>query len=244
MMRLIIKSQKQIYTFMASLNKSQSGFTLIEVIVSTLILGIILGIIFFSISTLNFTILSNKDYHSDQKTIMTTLSTIEQDLSSVFIRSIRDELGDFEPALLLTNDNFSQLSFTRSFHNSLLDETKLLRIWYTHNDGQFERRIWNVLDRVQDSSYQVHSFDSKIERIKILAAGVNGEWNEYWPIGSMSLVKNDEINDENRMINRESILQYQALSTRSNSHADVLPLAIKIIIEHSSLGTYERIILL
>ena len=244
MTRLIIKSQKQIYTFMTSLNKSQSGFTLIEVIVSTLILGIILGIIFFSISTLNFTILSNKDNHSDQKTIMTTLSTIEQDLSSVFIRSIRDELGDFEPALLLTNDNSSQLSFTRSFHNSLLDETKLLRIWYTHNDGQFERRIWNVLDRVQDSSYQVHSFDSKIERIKILAAGVNGEWNEYWPIGSMSLVKNDEINDENRMINRESILQYQALSTRSNSHAGALPLAIKIIIEHSSLGTYERIILL
>ena len=47
-----------------------------------------------------------------------------------------------------------------------------------------------------------------------------------------------------RMINRESILQYQALSTRSNSHADVLPLAIKIIIEHSNLGTYERIIVL
>ena len=200
MMRLIIKSQKQIYTFMASLNKSQSGFTLIEVIVSTLILGIILGIIFFSINTLNFTILSNKDNHSDQKTIMTTLSTIEQDLSSVFIRPVRDELGDFEPALLLTNDNFSQLSFTRSFHNSLLDETKLLRIWYTHNDGQFERRIWNVLDRVQNSSYQIHSFDPKIEQIKILATGVNGQWNEYWPIGTIRLTSDEEKNEQNRNI--------------------------------------------
>ena len=73
---------------------------------------------------------------------------------------------------------------------------------------------------------------------------MNGEWNEYWPIGSMSLVKNDEINNESISINRENILLYQALSTRSYSHADVLPLAIKIIIEHSSLGTYERIILL
>ena len=243
-MRLIIKSQKQIYTFMASLNKSQSGFTLIEVIVSALILGIILGIIFFSINTLNFTILSNKDNHTDQKTIITILSTIEHDLSSAFVRPIRDELGEFEPALLLTNDNYSELSFTRSLHNSLLDETKLIRIWYTHNNGQFERRIWNALDRVQNSSYQIHSFDPKIEQIKILATGVNGQWNEYWPIGTIRLTSDEEKNEQNRNINREDILRYQALSTKSNTHKDVLPVAIKIIIEHSSLGIYERIILL
>ena len=244
MMRLIIKSQKQIYTFMASLNKSQSGFTLIEVIVSALILGIILGIIFFSINTLNFTILSNKDNHTDQKTIITILSTIEHDLSSAFVRPIRDELGEFEPALLLTNDNYSELSFTRSLHNSLLDETKLIRVCYTHNDGQFERRIWNVLDRVQNSSYQIHSFDPKIEQIKIYAAGVNGQWNEYWPQGTIRLTSDEEKNEWNRNINREDILRYQALSTKSNIHKDVLPVAIKIIIEHSSLGIYERIILL
>ena len=244
MLRLLIKGLKQIYTFMASLNKSQSGFTLIEVIVSALILGIILGIIFFSINTLNFTILSNKDNHTDQKTIITILSTIEHDLSSAFVRPIRDELGEFEPALLLTNDNYSELSFTRSLHNSLLDETKLIRVWYTHNDGQFERRIWNVLDRVQNSSYQIHSFDPKIEQIKILATGVNGQWNEYWPIGTIRLTSDEEKNEQNRNINREDILRYQALSTKSNTHKDVLPVAIKIIIEHSSLGIYERIILL
>ena len=229
---------------MASLNKSQSGFTLIEVIVSALILGIILGIIFFSINTLNFTLLSNKDNHTDQKTIITILSTIEHDLSSAFVRPIRDELGEFEPALLLTNDNYSELSFTRSLHNSLQDETKLIRVWYTHNDGQFERRIWNVLDRVQNSSYQTHSFDPKIEQIKILATGVNGQWKEYWPIGTIRLTSDEEKNEQNRNINREDILRYQALSTKSNTHKIVLPVAIKIIIEHSSLGIYERIILL
>ena len=172
------------------------------------------------------------------------LSTIEHDLSSVFIRPIRDELGEFEPALLLTNDNYSQLSFTRSFHDSLLDETKLIRVWYTHDKGKFERRIWNVLDRVQNSSYQIHSFDPKIDQIKILAAGVNGQWNEYWPIETSSLTTNKGGNEQNRSISRDDILRYQALSTRSNTRKDVLPFAFKIIIKHSRLGIYERIIIL
>ena len=225
-------------------NKAQFGFTLIEVLVSTFIIGIILSIIFFSIDSLNYNVLSNKKVSENQKSIILTLSTIEQDLSSLIDRPVRDKLGEYEPSVLLTNNTQSELSFTRSFYDNDDKKTYLVRIQYTRNEGIYERRIWEVLDRVQDTNYETHFFDPEILRLKILAASLDGEWSEFWPISYDQILLSRAEGELNTNISRDDILRFQALSSKKVGSTSNLPIAFKIIIEHESLGEIERVLIL
>ena len=225
-------------------NKAQFGFTLIEVLVSTFIIGIILSIIFFSIDSLNYNVLSNKKVSENQKSILLTLSIIEQDLSSLIDRPVRDKLGEYEPSVLLTNNIQSELSFTRSFYDNDDKKTYLVRIQYTRNEGIYERRIWEVLDRVQDTNYETHFFDPEILRLKILAASLDGEWSEFWPISYDQILLSRAEGELNTNISRDDILRFQALSSKKVGSTSNLPIAFKIIIEHESLGEIERVLIL
>ena len=225
-------------------NKAQFGFTLIEVLVSTFIIGIILSIIFFSIDSLNYNVLSNKKVSENQKSILLTLSIIEQDLSSLIDRPVRDKLGEYEPSVLLTNNTQSELSFTRSFYDNDDKKTYLVRIQYTRNEGIYERRIWEVLDRVQDTNYETHFFDPEILRLKILAASLDGEWSEFWPISYDQILLSRAEGELNTNISRDDILRFQALSSKKVGSTSNLPIAFKIIIEHESLGEIERVLIL
>jgi len=225
-------------------NKAQFGFTLIEVLVSTFIIGIILSIIFFSIDSLNYNVLSNKKVSENQKSILLTLSIIEQDLSSLIDRPVRDKLGEYEPSVLLTNNTLSELSFTRSFYDNADKKTYLVRIQYTRNEGIYERRIWEVLDRVQDTNYETHFFDPEILRLKILAASLDGEWSEFWPINDDQILLSRAEGELDTNISRDDILHFQALSSKKVGSTSNLPIAFKIIIEHESLGEIERVLIL
>ena len=225
-------------------NKAQFGFTLIEVLVSTFIIGIILSIIFFSIDSLNYNVLSNKKVSENQKSILLTLSIIEQDLSSLIDRPVRDKLGEYEPSVLLTNNTQSELSFTRSFYDNADKKTYLVRIQYTRNEGIYERRIWEVLDRVQDTNYETHFFDPEILRLKIFAASLDGEWSEFWPISYDQILLSRAEGELNTNISRDDILRFQALSSKKVGSTSNLPIAFKIIIEHESLGEIERVLIL
>ena len=229
---------------MVRLNKASKGFTLIEVLVSTLIVGFIFGVIFYSISALNLNLSFTKMRNDNQHVVLKSLSIIEQDLSSIFNRPVRDELGEYETALMLKNNDHTELLFTRSLYDDVNENTKLVRIAYTFNDNGYERRLWNVIDRVQGSTYQKHYFDRQINKIRILASDDEGQWQEYWPMGLSVNLSNESSEIENRNISRDDIRRYQLLSTRSSITKINLPNAFKVIIDHEELGRFERVILL
>ena len=229
---------------MVRLNKASKGFTLIEVLVSTLIVGFIFSVIFYSVSSLNLSLSFTKMRNDNQHVVLKSLSIIEQDLSSIFNRPVRDELGEYETALMLKNYDYTELLFTRSLYDDVQEHTKLVRITYTFDDDRYERRLWNVIDRVQGSKYQKHYFDKQINRIIILASDDEGQWQEYWPMGLRTSLINESSEKENRNISRDDILQYQLLTTPSSITKVNLPTAFKVIIEHEELGRFERVILL
>jgi general secretion pathway protein J len=229
---------------MVRLNKASKGFTLIEVLLSTLIVGFIFSVIFYSVSALNLNLSFTKMRNDNQHVVLKSLSIIEQDLSSIFNRPVRDELGEYEAALILKNNDHAELLFTRSLYDDVQENTKLVRITYTFDDDRYERRLWNVIDRVQGSKYQKHYFDRQINKIRILASDDEGQWQEYWPMGLRVMLSNESSENENRNISREDILQYQLLTAPSSTTKINLPTAFKVIIEHEELGRFERVILL
>ncbi len=229
---------------MVKLNKASKGFTLIEVLVSTLIVGFIFSVIFYSVSSLNLNLSFTKMRNDNQHVVLKSLSVIEQDLSSIFNRPVRDGLGEYETALILKNNDHTEVLFTRSLYDDVNENTKLVRIEYTFDDDRYERRLWNVIDRVQGSKYQKHYFDRQINKIRILASDDKGRWQEYWPMGLRVNLSNGSSEKENRNISRDDILQYQLLTTTSSIAKINLPTAFKVIIEHEELGRFERVILL
>ena len=229
---------------MVRLNKANKGFTLIEVLVSTLIVGFIFSVIFYSVSALNLSLSSTNIRNDNQHVVLKSLSIIEQDLSSIFNRPVRDELGEYETALMLKNNDHAELLFTRSLYDDVQENTKLVRIAYTFDDDRYERRLWNVIDRVQGSTYQKHYFDKQIINITILVADDLGKWNEFWPTGSNIISSNESSGNEIGNITRDDIKRYQLLASLSSKNKTSLPMAFKVIIKHEQLGLFERVILL
>ena len=77
-------------------------------------------------------------------------------------RSIRDEYGDYQPSLIVSNTNDKKIIFSRSIFNELDDTQYTYRIEYDFSNQQLKRNIWNVLDRIQNSNYQTHVLDENI----------------------------------------------------------------------------------
>ena len=157
------------------------GFTLLEMVVTVLIFGIV-GVLAVQLLSQSVTT-TEKVIH--RSTVLSdwhrAMNMIEQDLLQLNDRVIRDELGDYQPSLVL--DTSGQLEFTRNGWRNILghQRSEQQRVSYFLYDSQLFRRYWNVLDRAQDSEPidqlllpNVHSVEFElIDRI--------GREHYFWP---------------------------------------------------------------
>ena len=88
---------RQSIMFILKKNEAELGFTLIEVLVSTLIVGMILSSIFYTIGFLNINLDRITVNHKNYESFIRTLSVIEQDLNSG-LKNLND--GGFDTVLM------------------------------------------------------------------------------------------------------------------------------------------------
>ena len=222
-------------------HKFERGFTLIEVVISSLIIGIILSSIFYALGFLNINLDRLTKNHENYEKFITTLSIIEQDLKTLSSRSIRDEYGDYQPSLVVSNTNDKKIIFSRTIFNELDHTQYTYRIEYDFSNQQLKRNIWNVLDRIQNSNYQTHTLDENILDFSVSITDYNMQWHQSWPIGY--IIDNSSSQSSSiGLTTRNDIEAYQNL-TSNKSKNERLPLAFKIIIKHKYYGDIERVIL-
>ena len=106
--------------FILKKNEAESGFTLIEVLVSTLIVGMILSSIFYTIGFLNINLDRVTVNHKNYESFIKTLSLIEQDLKTISSRTIRDEYGDYQPSLIVNDQSDKKIIFIVFQHHLAL----------------------------------------------------------------------------------------------------------------------------
>jgi len=159
-----------------------TGFTLLEVLIA---IGITAMIGLGSWQILNSAIRTNEHTQiklEELKALQKTMLIISRDLQQVVSRSVRDEYGDYKPALQ-TKGSLYKLELSRAgWRNPLGDlRSNTQRVAYELNQDEFIRHYWNVLDRSQDSESVYRTLLKGVEEFSIRFMKEDDGWSEEWP---------------------------------------------------------------
>ncbi|VAX11513.1 hypothetical protein MNBD_GAMMA25-1014 [hydrothermal vent metagenome] len=163
------------------------GFTLLELLVAMSIFALLSIMAYAGLDTVLDTrriLEQNMDRLSEiQKSVL----FISRDLRQIADRGIRDQYGDYKPALSASSLNVGLntpiIEFTHSGYSNPLGAKRshLQRIAYHLKDQVLYRDSWQVLDRAQDSPPYQARLCGNIESIGFRYMDDKGEWHSQWP---------------------------------------------------------------
>ena len=138
----------------AALSKQQ-GFTLLEILIALAIFSVMSMMAYAGLAAILDARASTVPRAQQLAQLQTTLYLLNEDLSQVIKRPIRDQLGSSEPAFSIGRGN-EILVFTRTVPSWLANssETNLLRVSYSLENETLYRRVWTIPDRTQQTEYR------------------------------------------------------------------------------------------
>ena len=148
-------------------SKMNKGFTIIELAISMTIITLIY---ISSVQLIEQVVIAsdrNEEVMKEQWHLFELKNIITEDLQNIVNRSIRDELGSRQNALLV-NFRDIELQFTRAGLPVFSQKkTSLLRVAYDFEDGVLNRLYWKNLDRVEAEEPIITEIANDIEEFKI-----------------------------------------------------------------------------
>ena len=165
-------------------DKTEHGFTLIEVLVSLAIFAILATLAYGALAqTLDSAELLN-DRMGRLQAIQRTIRLLSEDLQQLSPRPIRHELGDgLGPALDTDFQSGFALELTHGGWSNpiVLPRGTLQRSAYRIEEDELIRYHWRVLDRTLANEPVSVALLDGVESILFRFLQANGEWTEQWP---------------------------------------------------------------
>ena len=133
----------------------QQGFTLLEILIALAIFAVMSMMAYAGLAAVLDARASTVPRAQQLAQLQTTLYLLNEDLSQVINRPIRDQLGSSEPAFSIGRGN-EILVFTRTVPSWLANsnENNLLRVSYSLEKEALYRRVWTIPDRTQQTEYR------------------------------------------------------------------------------------------
>ncbi|MEI8209686.1 MAG: type II secretion system minor pseudopilin GspJ, partial [Methylococcales bacterium] len=133
----------------------QQGFTLLEILIALAIFSIMSMMAYAGLAAVLDARASTVPRSEQLAQLQTTLYLLNEDLSQIINRPIRDEFGTTEPAFSVGRGN-EILVLTRTVpswsNNSGVNS--LLRVSYSLEKDALYRRVWSIPDRTQQTEYR------------------------------------------------------------------------------------------
>ena len=162
---------------------ARHGFTLIELLVALAVFGMLAAL---ASMTLGQT-LSNADMLTTRmdrlQSLQRTVSMLSTDLLQAAPRPIKDDFGDFQPALISTFSTEFALQLTHGGwpNSSGVPRSTMQRTAYRIEDGELLRYHWNVLDRTAANVPVATVLLDDVDSLTFRFLQPNGEWTDQWP---------------------------------------------------------------
>jgi len=209
------------------------GFTLLEVLVAMSIFAII-GLAANQMLRTASTIHDQVEVRSaDYLALVKAITVLERDISQFVPRGIRDEFGDYRPALAINNGAFV-LELTRTgWRNPLgFPRSSLQRVAYSLTDQTLSRHFWLVLDRAEDSQFISQEILSEVMDFQISIIDVDGNREVFFeqetgantlPLGLELRISTEQFGDLLRVYDLPETIQPMDQVPVENPDAEPLP---------------------
>lgn len=160
------------------------GFTLLELLVA-LVLFAVLSLLTYN--SLRAMIESNRQISLEGErlaAVQMALARIGMDIQQAQSRSVRDEYGNRQPAMVYALSPSVGLEFTRGGWTSSTAAragSKLQRVRFLHENHELIRESWPFLDRGLSPKTFRQSVLDRVAAFEVRFVDEKGVWHNHWP---------------------------------------------------------------
>ncbi len=135
------------------MRKPARGFTLIELIMAVGIFALLSAMAYSGLNTVLKTSAHTQAVSLQLQQLQTAISLIQQDLSQITLRSIRNDFGQPEAAIVAGAGTQNIISFTRTGWRNPTGQPRstLQRVYYRLDEKTLIRGYWPSLDRAPNA---------------------------------------------------------------------------------------------
>jgi general secretion pathway protein J len=169
--------------FMHLSSARQEGFTLLELLIASIIFAIMAMMAYGGLENVIDSSRSSEQALKRLQQVQQCVSVLNRDFSQIIQRGIRDEYGNNLPYLSAGNNVDSLIEFTRGgrVNPANLLRSSLLRVAYRFDDEKLVRLQWSQLDRAQNTEPKQTTLIENLETITMRFVDEKAEWHEQWP---------------------------------------------------------------
>ncbi len=163
-------------------NEPAQGFTLIELLIAVTVFAI-LGVMAYG--GLN-SVLSTQSVTAQESArlgaLQMSLRYLERDVSQFVNRPIRNQFGDEEPAIEITERQLLRLTHAGWQNPAGQTRSELQRVaYYLDEDDRLIRQMWPLLDGAELESVLETVLLENVDSFDIRVMESDKKWREVWP---------------------------------------------------------------
>jgi general secretion pathway protein J len=159
------------------------GFTLLELLVAMAVFAIMAIAAYGGLRNVLFTRAAVETENRRLAMVQLAVFRLEQDVTQILPRGVRDEYGDPQPALRGNIQDSEALLFTRSGWDNPLGQPRatLQRVAYRLRDGRLWRLHWDVLDRGGLAEPREIMLLDRVRDLRLRFLDEDDAWRNDWP---------------------------------------------------------------
>ena len=166
-----------------TLSRRDKGFTLLEIIIAVGIFAVISALAYGGLNTVLRSAQKTEAAADELQQLQLAMSIIQQDLSQITDRPVRNEFGEREGAVVSPGSFGRLITFTRRGWKNPAERPRstLQRVAYLLEDGKLIREYWPQLDAAPGVETVKYPLLENVTEVRFRFLDEQKKWRNEWP---------------------------------------------------------------